>query len=552
VKTYQGKHSKSAILILEEAFHFLRSAPAALFISYYVGSLPFILGLLYFWADMSRSGFAADYLAVGSLGIAALFVWMKFWHAIFGRQIRSLLSGDIPEPLSSTRMLSMAVNQTLIHATGLFVLPLAAVLMAPFGWLYAFYQNATAQESFGADSFRTMYKRAWRQAKLWPVQNHLLLLILFVFGLAVFINVFIVLFISPYLLKKFTGIETVFTLSGLHAVNTMLVTSALAVSHLSVDPLIKIAYALRCYYGEAITTGADLKTELKSFRVKTVLLTAVLAMVILSPLQICAFQQMGFLSEELSPISSEQLDQSIDEVLERREFAWRMPREKPDQERPEESGPFISALRWVLEKIKKIFKTISKWLQELEDWFDNLWPRPSQEKTADDFDWRPFTKFLFILLLIALAVAVVYFAVKYWRNYQSSREEIESEAEVDTPDLRDEGVKADDLPVNRWLDLAKELIAKGSLRLAMRALYLATLAYLSEKELIRIEFYKSNRDYECEVHRRAHEKKELVTAFSKTVMIFDRVWYGMHSITRGDVDSYIADQKRIMAIVEEQ
>ena len=85
----------------------------------------------------------------------------------------------------------------------------------------------------------------------------------------------------------------------------------------------------------------------------------------------------------------------------------------------------------------------------------------------------------------------------------------------------------------------------------MRALYLATLAYLSEKELIIIELYKSNRDYEHELYRRAHEKKDLLTAFSKTVMIFDRVWYGMYNITQGDVDGYITDQERIMALVEE-
>ena len=168
-----------------------------------------------------------------------------------------------------------------------------------------------------------------------------------------------------------------------------------------------------------------------------------------------------------------------------------------------------------------------------------------------DFDWRPFTRFVLILLLIVLAVVVVYYTIKLWRNRQSPENEIESETVVKMPDIRDEGTKADELPVNRWLDLAEELMARGSLRLAMRALYLATLAYLSEKELIIIELYKSNRDYELELFRRAHEKKDLLTAFSKTVMIFDRVWYGMHNISQDDVDSYFTDQERIMALVAE-
>ena len=43
----------------------------------------------------------------------------------------------------------------------------------------------------------------------------------------------------------------------------------------------------------------------------------------------------------------------------------------------------------------------------------------------------------------------------------------------------------------------------------MRALYLATLAHLADREMITIESYKSNREYEDELKRRAHEHGEL-------------------------------------------
>ena len=552
MKTPRGKNRKSTILILEEAIHFLRLAPAALFLSYYVGSLPFILGLLYFWTDMSRSGFAADHLAVGSLGIALLFGWMKFWHVIFGRQIRAVLSGAAQQPWSVSRFFSMAASQILIHATGLFVLPLAAILVGPFGWCYAFYQNATMQGDDDTGTFREMCAKAWQQAKLWPLQNHLILIILGLFGFVVFINVSSVIFIFPHLIKKFTGVETIFTLSGFHAVNTTFLASAFAVSYLCMDPVVKTAYALRCFYGESLKTGADLRTELNSFKVKqAAFLVAIVVMVLISPLQTRASQQFDVSPAELPSISSEKLDRSIDEVMDRREFAWRMPREKPPVKESEESGPLVSVLRWVLDTLKKIGKTISGWIQEVEDWFDEIWPEPTREEQTEDFDWRPFTKFLLILLLIVLAIVVVYYGIKLWRKHQSAEDEIESETVAKTPDLRDDGIKADELPVNRWLDLAKEMMAKGSLRLAMRALYLATLAYLSEKDLIIIEQYKSNRDYEHELYRRAHEKKDLLNAFSNTVMIFDRVWYGMYNITQGDVDSYFSDQERIMALAAE-
>ena len=71
------KHQKSAIRMIEEAVHILRCAPVALLSVYYIGSVPFVLGLLYFWADMSRGTFAGERCLGESLFLALLFPWMK-------------------------------------------------------------------------------------------------------------------------------------------------------------------------------------------------------------------------------------------------------------------------------------------------------------------------------------------------------------------------------------------------------------------------------------------------------------------------------------------
>ena len=65
MKPGHKKHHKSAIRIVEEAIHLLRSAPGSLLVSYYLGGVPFVLGLMYFWADMSRSANAGDRSAEG-------------------------------------------------------------------------------------------------------------------------------------------------------------------------------------------------------------------------------------------------------------------------------------------------------------------------------------------------------------------------------------------------------------------------------------------------------------------------------------------------------
>jgi hypothetical protein len=73
---------------------------------------------------------------------------------------------------------------------------------------------------------------------------------------------------------------------------------------------------------------------------------------------------------------------------------------------------------------------------------------------------------------------------------------------------------------------------------------------LAEHQLISIEKFKSNRDYEMELNRRAHQKKPLLSAFSKSREIFECVWYGMYKIQRSDLDNYAAIQKRMMTIAQ--
>jgi hypothetical protein len=93
--------------------------------------------------------------------------------------------------------------------------------------------------------------------------------------------------------------------------------------------------------------------------------------------------------------------------------------------------------------------------------------------------------------------------------------------------------------------MAREQLAAGDLRLALRALYLASLAHLAERGLVKLEKFKSNRDYEREVLRRARALPEVRDAFSDNVGAFDRAWYGLHEVTRDGVSRFEQNLERI-------
>jgi hypothetical protein len=91
-----------ALELIDEATHLLRAAPASTLAAYYIGSIPFVLGFLYFWADMSLSPFAGSRRAEMALAMAGLFLWMKFFQALFARRLRAQRSGE-PLPLWNLR-----------------------------------------------------------------------------------------------------------------------------------------------------------------------------------------------------------------------------------------------------------------------------------------------------------------------------------------------------------------------------------------------------------------------------------------------------------------
>ncbi|MCP4350781.1 MAG: hypothetical protein GY795_35395 [Desulfobacterales bacterium] len=542
MKKKTTRSGKTAIEIIEEAVHLLRISPINLLSSYYIGSLPFVLGLLYFWGDMSRNAFADEYCVPASMGIAVLFIWMKCWHSVFAANIMAMTSKSEIPAWSFRSIMRLVATQTIIQPSGLFLVPLALVLAFPFGWVYAFYQNLLVQPYDKTVEIKNAITESVRQAKLWPGQNHIMLYIMILLGFITLFNVGIVIFMLPYILKKYLGIETVFTMSGINAVfNTTFLATVCGVTFLCTDPLVKTVYVLRCFYGLSLMSGDDLKARLRYFFPHSKLTLGLMLVItgcVLQYVPALASYPAGTRSGPGMAVSPEELDSSVKEIMTRREFTWRMPREKKeDNETSLFAGPFEKIIKWIKILYTKSEKILKDWLEKIPKW--------DLSQKVKQGGWKIWVRLLFYLVLIFAVILLAVYLVKYLIARKKNQIQITDDITPAMPDLTDDNVKADELPTDQWKALALELIEKGSLRLALRALYLATLAYLAEEKLISIAKYKSNRDYETELKRRAHEKKELLGIFSASVNFFDRVWYGMYEINIDDVNLFADDQERI-------
>src|SRR5262249_43752933 len=111
MKRAQHKETRSALELGGEAVSVLRNTPALAWLGYGVGAVPFLLAVLLFWSDMSRTAEAADHLGVASLGLTILFFWSKFWQSFFCRQLQAEISGHPPAPLALKQVLRVVATQ---------------------------------------------------------------------------------------------------------------------------------------------------------------------------------------------------------------------------------------------------------------------------------------------------------------------------------------------------------------------------------------------------------------------------------------------------------
>lgn len=514
--------------LIEEAVGLLREAPLVAHLAYYAGAIPFWIGLLYFISDMSRSAYAADHLADASLGMALLYIWNKCWQTVYAARLRSLLEGRPDEPWTRARILRMIAAQASLQPWGLIVRPIAVVITIPTVWVSNFYQSVTVVGD-GTAKEGTVAARAWAQAKLWPKQAHSTVSAIYLFTAFVWANVCIVLAGLPMLLKMFLAIETQFSRGASHYFNSTFLTASIALTSLAVDPLRKAVYTIRCFRGSSLESGNDLSADLSRLRAR-LMLAVVFAALLMSSTSVRAEAPVE------APRNAEpaELDQRISEVLSRREFAWRTPRESV--ERP--SGSKSSWLQTWLEGAGKSFerwlsatgRQIGRLYRWVKGWFNFSPPSVPKPSASGPLDWIGLGKALLVILGGILVVLLGWIGVRWW---QQRRPKVVPGAAAAgaVPDLRSEDIVADQLPEDGWLALARDYAARGELTLALRAAWLAGLAHLGHRELINISRHKTNRDYDRELRRRARDRGPLLSAFEQNLTSFERSWYGNHEVT---------------------
>lgn len=527
--------------LVEEATQLLRRCPAGAWLWHFAGGAPFVCMVLHFWNDMTRSGDAERRLPLAAVGLAAAFLWMKIAQTIFADRLMRVLRDEKRPPAMPFRgRLRLVSSQALIHATMPWVLSLAGVAVLPFGWAYAFYHSATtlAISHFRAGgNTRGLIKASLAQAHHQPGANHALMLVILITALMIWLNFHGGVITAAHLLRAFTGSENAISRTPAVMFDSGLIAATAMLAWFVCGPFVRAVYALRCFYGLSRKNAEDLFAALRTMApAGKPALTAAFLLLALTPVQTELAPAQKADAAQFTPADQQraaELDQRIHQVLQEEMFRWRMPREKLDSD---EEGPITRLITDIGQWISDAWKSL--W-DAIRDLWRKLFPERSGGSEDDGSMATPWSASVKLIVYILAGALLILLAFLVWKQWKQAGPRPAAAAPATPPvDLQSEQVLASQLPENEWLRLAQEKLDAGEYRLALRALFLASLAHLGDRRLIAISRAKSNGDYLRELSFRARDRSELRECFQENVRTFDRTWYGWHEVNREALDHF--------------
>jgi hypothetical protein len=135
------------IQVCEDGTRLLRHAPLETLLRHSVGSVPFALGLLAVWSDITQPRFSDPRCALETLVLALAWIWMHCWRAVFAGRLRLQLSGAPPAPWTQRRIRRLVLAQSFVAGSKLVILPLALLSLAPFARVVSAYRYAAVLAS---------------------------------------------------------------------------------------------------------------------------------------------------------------------------------------------------------------------------------------------------------------------------------------------------------------------------------------------------------------------------------------------------------------------
>src|SRR5256885_7294589 len=534
---------------LERGFALFRSTFVTEAWRYYAGSVPLVFCFIPMWVLNGQIRLSNGVVLMEAVLLGAGYLLRVFMVTSYMQRVRERAFGTrASKPVGATAK-AAALGRLLAWKITLSAGALMAlVTFAGASWFYCACEFASLEaREDGAE--RNSMRGCLALAGQWFGSSVLLLLMLFPFWLAVWLNCLILALLVPQLLHSVLGVNTLLsTQVGIFALvrSSAFWLSLFGGAWLALDPIVKCSFVVVYQYLRSRREGDDLRglmTSLPREQQKKAQIIASTAGTRLSgALVIVAVILAGFTqvarAEQKPPAANrvetfndsargarvQQLRQALDSESRRAIYRWH------DAEHP-------SPPNWFDRLLAKIGLRIERAWNSFWDFLHKLWPSGLNLGNDKGPPWR--MKNLRMWLWLIGSVTLVAGGALFWLRRQRATPSLSiPQAIAPLADLG-EGALASVRSEDEWFALAGRLEGEGELRFALRAAYFGLLAGLAQREWLTIRRDRTNREYLDEFTRRWRRRPRAAIESRATIpeklraslRQFDRGWYGPHLLT---------------------
>jgi hypothetical protein len=296
------------------------------------------------------------------------------------------------------------------------------------------------------------------------------------------------------------------------------------------DLLVLAVYRRRAFDGDSLQSGEDLVIAFRtlSAAVKPVLVPLVAACIWAGVAHGEPTKVTGSSSEQHHAISPAQISRALERTFLDPRYAWRV-----RAPRKEEPGGLEGFLRGIGRLANRFWRAVRSLIERVVDWIRDLFGGGNRVGRGEGGQAGWLSTNGLLLLLLAVVLIVLLFFLRRGKRKAGS---VAAQPLAAAIEEKDEELAPDLLPSAGWKERARERLARGDLRGAARAFYLASLALLATRGAITLARFKSNREYLRELERRERDRADLARAFTEGITVFERVWYGAHPATPEGVE----------------
>lgn len=511
----------SAVRLIEDALVLAKRMDSTVWLIYLSGVAPFFGLLLFELTDLAQNPFALERLGFLTFALALLYCWLHVCQSVFCGCLNAALT-ETDRPLRAHFAQAFAI-QPALAASKLIVWPITLALLLPHFVVTMFYQHSLVPQGTPFQGLRSAMAEAKRDALYRQGQAVWLLLLILLLRAILWINLFILLVSLPALWKTFSGQEGKLTRAPDLLLNPASMVALSTLAYIALDPVVKSAGVLRRFARQSEASGLDLRLRISLLRPAAAVILCALC------IPFCRMAAAPSPSASASTVSPDRMRDAIDRVFHDPHHTWDLP---VVETRKPASGPFTAFMDSIVDRIGKAWDNLVSAIASL---IEALRHALSNSNRSAEPNAHPVSSFdgwavigVFTVLLAAMLL------VAFWnRRKRLHPQAAATTALPATPiDISREAVHALDQPEDEWLKLAEQHRAAGNLRLALRALYLSTLAAFGLAGLISLARGKTNLDYLRELQRRAKRMSaDFIPLFRSNLGLFEQSWYGAHAVT---------------------